>query len=172
VVVKREMTKKFLDEAYAGESMAHMRYAIFAEVAEKEGLKNIANLFKAISFAELVHARNHYNVLGHVNDTSNNLQICIDGEHYENTEMYPVYNNTAKLQEESEAQMSTHYALEAEKIHEKLYTEAKKLANDKKDVDYKKVYICPVCGYTVIGEAPEKCPVCGAPKEKFRLFEA
>jgi len=172
MVVKREMTKKFLEDAYAGESMAHMRYAIFAEKAEKEGLKNISNLFRAVSFAELVHARNHYNALGHLKDTPNNLQTCIDGEHFENTEMYPVYNNTAKLQEESEAQRSTHYALEAEKIHEKLYTEAKKIAEQKKDVDYKKVYICPVCGYTVIGEAPDKCPVCGTPKEKFRLFEA
>jgi rubrerythrin len=172
MAVKREMTKKFLEDAFAGESMAHMRYAIFAEKAEKEGLKNTSNLFRAVSFAELVHARNHYNALGHLKDTPDNLQTCIDGEHFENTEMYPVYNNTAKLQEESEAQISTHYALEAEKIHEKLYTEAKKIAEQKKDVDYKKVYICPVCGYTVIGEAPDKCPVCGAPKEKFRLFEA
>lgn len=172
MVVKREMTRKFLEDAYAGESMAHMRYAIFAEKAEKEGLKNISNLFRAVSFAELVHARNHYNALGHVHETPKNLQMAIDGEHFENTEMYPVYNNAAKLQEESEAQRSTHYALEAEKIHEKLYIEAKKAAEQKKDVDYKKVYICPVCGYTVIGEAPDKCPVCGAPKEKFRLFEA
>jgi len=48
MAVKREMTKKFLEDAYAGESMAHMRYAIFAEVAEKEGLKDIANLFRAL----------------------------------------------------------------------------------------------------------------------------
>ena len=29
-------------------------------------------------------------------------------------------------------------------------------------------WVCSVCGYVYEGaEAPEKCPVCGAPKEKF-----
>ena len=57
MVVERKMTKKFLEDAYAGESQAHMKYMIFAEVAEKEGFPNIAKLFRAIAFAELVHAK-------------------------------------------------------------------------------------------------------------------
>ncbi|HIH78233.1 MAG TPA: rubrerythrin family protein [Halobacteria archaeon] len=172
MTIKREMTKKFIEDAFAGESMAHMKYQIFSEVAKKDGFPNIANLFKAISFAELVHASNHYKSLGNVKKTEDNLQECINGENYEVNEMYPVFNNTAKLQEEKDAEKNTHYALEAEKIHEILYTEAKKLAEQKKDVEYKKIYICPVCGYTVIGEAPDKCPVCGTTKKKFVLFEA
>ncbi|MEM0110388.1 MAG: rubrerythrin family protein, partial [Desulfurococcus sp.] len=59
----RTMTRQFLLNAFGGESMAHMRYLIFAEIAEKEGFPNVARLFKAIAFAEQVHARNHYNVL-------------------------------------------------------------------------------------------------------------
>jgi len=172
MTIKREMTKKFIEDAFAGESMAHMKYQIFSEVAKKDGFPNIANLFKAISFAELVHASNHYKSLDNVKKTEDNLQECINGENYEVNEMYPVFNNTAKLQGEKDAEKNTHYALEAEKIHEKLYTEAKKLAEQKKDVEYKKIYICPVCGYTVIGEAPDKCPVCGTTKKKFVLFEA
>ncbi|MEA4928363.1 MAG: NADH peroxidase [Candidatus Limiplasma sp.] len=32
-------------------------------------------------------------------------------------------------------------------------------------------WVCSVCGYVYEGaEAPEKCPVCGAPKEKFTLM--
>lgn len=171
MVVQRKMTKRFLEDAYAGESQAHMRYLIFADVAEKEGFPNVAKLFRAIAFAELVHARNHYEALGNVKDTVENLQVAIDGETYEVEEMYPVYNNTAKLQGENEAVKSTHYALEAEKIHAELYKKAKKLTKQKKDIEIKKVYICSVCGYTAIDEAPEYCPVCGAPREKFVVFE-
>ena len=32
-------------------------------------------------------------------------------------------------------------------------------------------YVCSVCGYTVEGEAPEKCPVCGAVREVFVKME-
>jgi len=45
------------------------------------------------------------------------LQSSIDGETFEVNEMYPVYNNAAEFQGEKEAVRTTHYALEAEKIH-------------------------------------------------------
>jgi len=109
----KKMTEKFLNEAFAGESMAHMKYQIFSEIAEKEGFSNIARLFKAISYAEQVHATNHFRNLGNIGKTSENLQSGIDGETFEVEEMYPVYNNTAKLQGEKGAEISTHYALEA-----------------------------------------------------------
>ncbi len=32
-------------------------------------------------------------------------------------------------------------------------------------------YVCSVCGYTTDGSAPDKCPQCGAAKEKFNLQE-
>ncbi|USS41793.1 rubrerythrin family protein [Thermococcus aggregans] len=171
MVVERKMTKKFLEDAYAGESQAHMKYMIFAEVAEKEGFPNIAKLFRAIAFAELIHAKNHYRALGNVKDTPNNLQAAIDGETFEVEEMYSAYKAVAELQGEKEAIRSIHYALEAEKIHAELYKKAKELAEQKKDMEIKKVYICPVCGYTAVDEAPEKCPVCGVPREKFVVFE-
>ena len=34
-----------------------------------------------------------------------------------------------------------------------------------------KKFVCSVCGYTVEGEAPEKCPICGAVKEVFTALE-
>ncbi len=166
----RKMTEKFLNKAFAGESMAHMKYQIFSEIAEKEGFSNIARLFKAISYAEQVHATNHFRNLGNIGKTSENLQSGIDGETFEVEEMYPVYNNTAKLQGEKGAEISTHYALEAEKIHSELYKMAKDLAEKNKDIEKNDIYICPVCGFTHIGEPPDKCPVCGAPKDKFKKF--
>ena len=166
----RDMTKKFLEDAFAGESMAHMKYLIFADEAEKKGLKNLSNLFKAISYAEFVHARNHFRALKKLGDTPDNIQSCIDGETFEIEEMYPVYNEVAKLQGEKEAQITTHSALEAEKIHAEMYKKALKLVNEGKDYDADKIFICSVCGYTVEDEAPEKCPVCGAPKSAFLEF--
>jgi len=84
--------------------------------------------------------------------------------------MYPVYNEVAKLQGEKEAQITTHGALEAEKIHAEMYKKALTLVNEGKDYDADKIFICSVCGYTVEDEAPEKCPVCGAPKSAFLEF--
>lgn len=166
----KKMTERFLNDAFAGESMAHMKYLIFSEIAEKEGFPNISRLFKAISYAEQVHATNHLRNLGHIGKTTENLQTGIDGETFEIEEMYPVYNNTAKLQEEKGAELSTHYALEAEKIHAELYKMAKKLSQENKDIDIKEIYICPVCGYTHIGEPPDRCPVCGVSKDRFKKF--
>lgn len=166
----RDMTKKFLEDAFAGESMAHMKYLIFAEDAEGKGLKNLANAFRAIAFAEFVHAKNHFRALKKLGDTPENIESCISGETFEIEEMYPVYNEAAKFQGEREAQISTHYALEAEKIHAVMYKKALQLINDGKDYDASRIYICPVCGHTVENEAPDKCPVCGAPKSAFVGF--
>jgi rubrerythrin len=32
------------------------------------------------------------------------------------------------------------------------------------------VYVCGVCGWTVEGEAPDVCPICGAKHERFVKF--
>jgi len=165
-----KMTKANLEAAFAGESQAHMKYTIFADQAEAEGFPEVARLFRAIAFAERVHATNHLRELGGIGNTAANLQTGIDGEHFENMEMYPAYNAVAKLQEEKGAMLSIHYALEAEKIHEGMYTEAKQLVEAGKDLKSQPIYICPKCGYTVIGEPPDKCPICSLPKGEFRKF--
>jgi hypothetical protein len=112
-----EMTQANLEAAFAGESQAHMKYKIFADKAEEEGYPQVARLFRAISFAEQVHATNHFRQLQGIGETADNLGVAIGGENYENTEMYPSFNAVAKLQGEKGAMLSIHYALEAEKIH-------------------------------------------------------
>lgn len=164
------MTQANLEAAFAGESQAHMKYKIFADQAEEEGFPEIARLFRAISFAEQVHAANHFRQLHGAGTTAENLQAGIDGENYENTEMYPSFFAVAKEQGEKGAMVSIHYALEAEKIHEAMYGDAKKLVESGQDRDGLPVYICPVCGYTVIGEPPEVCPVSRTPRDKFVKF--
>ncbi len=166
----RKMTEENLKAAFAGESQAHMRYLIFAEAAEREGKPNIARLFRAIAYAEQVHAANHLGELGGIGKTPENLAEAIAGETFEVEEMYPAYLAVAELQGEAGARRAIHYALEAEKIHARMYEKAKEAAAKGQDIELKTVYICPVCGYTVEGEAPEYCPVCGAPREKFKSF--
>lgn len=166
----KTMTKENLKAAFAGESQAHMKYLIFADTADKEDKPNIARLFRAIAYAEQVHATNHFKALQELNGTPDNLQVAINGENFEVDEMYPAYDAVAKLQDEKTAEKSIHYAIEAEKIHASLYEEARKLALNDSDISGEDIYICPVCGYTVKGAAPDKCPVCGISKDKFVKF--
>ena len=166
----RKMTQANLEAAFAGESQAHMKYNIFADKAEKEGYPEVARLFRAIAYAERVHATNHLRELGGIGDTAANLEAAMGGENYENTEMYPAFDAVAKLQEEKGAIRSIHYALEAEKIHEVMYGEAQGSVKAGQDIESAPVFVCPVCGHTAIGKAPDKCPVCGLPKKKYREF--
>ncbi|MGC8976862.1 MAG: rubrerythrin family protein [Candidatus Ratteibacteria bacterium] len=166
----KKMSEKVLFEAFSGESMAHMKYLAFADVAEKEGFKNIARLFRAIAYAEQVHATNHARVLGFIKNVEENLQTAIEGENYEVEEMYPSFDAVVNLFGENEGHRSIHYALEAEKIHSKLYSEAKESVKKGKDIDITEIYICPVCGYTHIGSPPQTCPVCNITSDKFKKF--
>jgi len=166
----KEMTKTNLSAAFAGESQAHLKYLVFADLAEREGLPNIARLFRAAAFAEQMHATAHLKALGGMSTTVNNLEAAIGGETFEVNEMYPAYMATAKEQDEKQAETSMFRAFEAEKVHAQLYTRAKEAAQAKKDFDLGAIYVCEVCGWTVEGTPPEKCPLCGAPQSRFRKF--
>jgi len=166
----RKMTQRNLENAFAGESQAHMRYLIFSDAAAKEGKPNIARLFQAIAFAEQVHATNHLTALAGIQRTPDNLDTAIGGETFEVEEMYPVYHNDAQFQNEMGAATSTLHALEAEKVHARMYREAREAAVKGQDLKLGPVHICPVCGFTGEGEPPERCPVCGAAAKVFRKF--
>ena len=164
------MTEANLKSAFAGESQAYTRYTIFADKAEEEGYPNVAKLFRAIAYAERVHAANHLNALAMINTSAANLQEAIDGETFEVQEMYPAYKAVADLQGEKRASRSMNWALEAEKVHAGMYEKARQAVLSGKGPKVGDVYICERCGWTVEGEPPDKCPVCGAKKEKFRKF--
>ncbi len=182
--VQNDMTADFLRQAYSGESMAHMRYLIWGEIAQREGFPNIQRLFNGIAYAEWAHANNHFLVLGErkgpytvaaggvfgVSNTVDNLQGAIDGELHEVQQMYPVYLEAARFQNEKDAERVFHYALEAEKIHATLFKQAQDSAKQGKDISLDKLYVCSICGHTGIGDAPDVCPICGVKKEKFKSF--
>ncbi len=166
----RKMTEQNLWSAFAGESQAHMKYLIYSDAAQKSRMPNVARLFQAISYAEQVHAANHLRALSGVHETPENLDAAIGGETFEVEEMYPVYHGAAELQGEKEAEKSTFYALEAEKIHARMYGKAKEAAVKGQDLILGEVYVCPVCGHTGEGEPPAVCPVCGADRKAFKKF--
>ena len=166
----KEMTKDNLKAALAGESQAHIKYLAFSARAEKEKKPNIARLFKAISHAEQVHATNHLREMGGIGDTVANLGGAVAGENFEVDEMYAAYMAVADLQGEKNAKRSMNYANEAEKIHAGYYAEAKKLAEAGADWEIGQIFVCPVCGFTHIGEPPDHCPVCNTKKELFSAF--
>ncbi len=167
----RDMTKANLEAAFAGESQAHMKYLIFADQAEKDGLPNVARIFRANAYAEQVHATGHFKVMKKLEDTSSNLQTGINGETFEVEEMYPAYHAVAELQDERGAMRSTRWAMEAEKVHAELYTEAKQAVDSGQDATVEKMYVCSVCGWTGVGEPPDNCPLCNAKKEFLKTFE-
>ncbi len=166
----QDMTAQNLRAAFAGESQAHMKYTVFADVADKAGLKEVARLFRAVAHAERVHATNHLKELSGVGETASNLKEAQGGEQYEVEQMYPAFKEVARLQGEKGAVRSMHYALEAEKIHEKMYRDAEEMVLIGKDIEGRPVYVCPTCGFTVIGDPPTKCPVCALPAAEFLKF--
>lgn len=164
-------TKENLEFAFAGESQANRKYVFFAEKAGEEGHERIARLFRAAAEAETVHARNHLRVMQGIKSTKENLIAAIGGENYEFTEMYPAFIKQAETDGDKKAADSFDLANKVEQIHHRLYEDALNRLEKGETMELKPFYVCPYCGNTVEGEAPEKCPVCGAPKKMFRLIE-
>jgi len=178
------MTAANLRSAFGGESMAHMRYLVWAGKAEADGFPNVGRLFRAISRAEQAHASGHFLAMRNeagdalvaagggfgLGPTSENLAGAIAGEVFEVEQMYPAYLAVAEAQNEKAAVRSMGYALEAEKIHAEMFAAAKEATDAGNDADLGPVRICTLCGHTLEGDAPESCPVCAARKEKYVTF--
>lgn len=165
--MKLSKTIENLKNAFAGESQANRRYLAFARKAEKEGFMQVAKLFRAAAEAETIHALNHLKLVGEVKSTTENLKAAVSGETFEFEKMYPEYIDVAKREENPEATWSFRVANKVEQIHAVFFSKA--LETLRKNREFAKIeyYVCGVCGNTVEGSAPEKCPICKAPKTKF-----
>ncbi len=162
-------TQDNLKYAFAGESQANRKYLAFAEKADQEGYRQVAKLFRAAAAAETVHALNHLRVIGAVGKTRDNLNSAIAGETSEFREMYPRFIEDAKKEKASDAAiLSLDVANKVEKIHAGLYKQALDNLGNNRETDY---YVCSICGNTGENGAPERCPICNAPKEMFRKID-
>lgn len=156
-----------LKSAFAGESQANRRYLAFARKAEKEGFLQVAQLFRAAAEAETIHALNHLGLVGEIKSTTENLESAVSGETFEFEKMYPEYIDVAKQEGNSQAAWSFDVANKVEQIHAGLFSKALETLKNNKEFAKVEYYVCGVCGNTVENTSPEKCPICGAPKEKF-----
>jgi rubrerythrin len=140
--------------AFAGESQASQKYLAFAKKAEKEGLRNIATLFRTAAEAERIHAEGHLGAMDGIGSTAENLGVAIAGETYEYKEMYPPMLKQAQA-EGHKAKRMFDYKLALEAVRQG------------KDLPQDKIYLCPVCGDIEFGAPPETCPVCKAKGSSF-----
>jgi len=156
-----------LKEAFAGESQANRKYLAFAKQAEADGYPQVARLFRSAAEAETVHAHAHLRVMGGIKTTAENIQAGIDGEGFEFQEMYPKFVAEAEAEGNKAAETSFRNAMTVEEIHHGLYKEALEAVKEGKDLPEAKIFVCTVCGNTVTGEPPDKCPICGVAHDRF-----
>jgi len=91
------LTIQNLESAFAGESMAHIKYRYFARLCREAGDEATAKVFEDTAEQELLHAFGHAELLFPKANMSpaKALQFAIEGETYEYTEMYPSFRNAA-----------------------------------------------------------------------------
>ena len=156
-------TEENLKTAFAGESQARNKYDYFAKVARKENYLYIAKMFEETADNEKQHAKDEFKLLKGIGDTKTNLKAAIEGEHYENTEMYPQMQKDAEQEGNTKAANLFKQVAKVEREHEARYK--KLLEMVEKGTVFKREkpirWKCSKCGYIYEGkEPPEKCPSC------------
>jgi len=86
-----------LEAAFAGESMAHAKYRYFAKIARAEGREEVARVFEETAAQEVQHALGHLDLLYPRSgmSTARCLEMEMEGETYEYSDMYPGFLKAA-----------------------------------------------------------------------------
>jgi rubrerythrin len=92
------VTIKNLEAAFAGESMAHIKYMYFAKICRAAGDTETAKVFEETAAQEVQHAFGHLDLLYPAAEMTpaRALEMAIAGETYEYTEMYPQFRHLAE----------------------------------------------------------------------------
>lgn len=179
-------TQKNLRRAFAGESMARNKYTFFAKQARKEGFRGIARIFQETADNERAHAeelQEHMKgtpstelidyTVAPLGDTKFNLREAINGEHWENTKIYPLFKEIALKENQRKIASVFQEISEVEEEHEKRYRAL--LRNLKEGKIFKRSqavqWKCLNCGYVHKGKsAPATCPACGKPRAWYEIW--
>ena len=166
-------TKKNLEDAFAGESMARNKYDYFASIAKKEGFVQISKIFQETALNEEEHAKLWAKQLELMGETKKNLEEAAKGENYETTDMYPRMAKEAEEEGHNDVAALFKNVGEAERAHENRYR--KLIENIEVDRVFKREEVrkwkCNNCGYIHEGKgAPNECPSCLHPQAHFGLF--
>ncbi|MDO8787588.1 MAG: rubrerythrin family protein [Sulfuritalea sp.] len=94
----QSVTIRNIESAFAGESMAHIKYRYFAKLCRAAGDEVTAKTFEETAAQEVLHAFGHLDLLYPAAEMNpaRCLQMAIDGETYEYTEMYPQFRHAAE----------------------------------------------------------------------------
>ena len=165
-------TKKNLEAAFAGESMATNKYTYFASKAKKDGYVGISEIFTETAGNEREHAKLWFKYLegGEIRSTAENLAAAAAGENEEWTHMYKEFAATADAEGFHEIAEKMRGVADVEAAHEKRYRAlmARLESGEVFKRDDVVVWKCQNCGHLHIGkEAPEVCPVCAHPRSYF-----
>jgi len=115
------VTIKNLESALAGESQAHIKYRYFAKIAREEGYEDVAKHFEETADQEIKHAWGHLELLLGKPNTKECLQMAIDGETYEYTQMYPTMMNEAIVEDNQQAALEAQHQIDESKEHAKQF---------------------------------------------------
>ncbi len=168
-----------LQRAFGGEVNAHHRYLEAAKVAESEGRRDVAALFRACATAEQAHADRHVEAIAwtsggearammarlSLGTTLENLQLAAALEDYEVQSLYPALLERAKTEGHTEAVRSFNFALSAEREHARLLRSA--LDRWNAGAGPAAFHVCPKCGKTVVDVTFPKCPNCFTSARRF-----
>lgn len=181
-------TETNLMKAFAGEAMARNRYTYYSKVAREEGYEQIAAIFLETADNEKMHAKRFFKFFGADNipieisdisyptglsDTLTNLEYAIEGEHDENSCMYPEHARIAREEGFDSIAACYEAIIQSEKAHEARY---RALYEDvKNDKVFRKdepvIWKCRKCGYPFEGkDAPYACPACLHPRAFFEVY--
>jgi ferredoxin hydrogenase len=156
-------TEKNLMEAFSGESQARNKYTFFAQVAQREGFDQIAEIFMKTARNEQEHAKIWYEELGNIGNTAENLLQAAEGENYEWTDMYDRFARDAEEEGFPELAARFRKVAEVEKAHEARYRALLSNVQSKKvfEKSEETTWECRICGHLARGnKAPEVCPIC------------
>lgn len=172
--LKGSQTEKNLQTAFAGESQAHTKYQYYASQAKKDGYVQIQNIFLETAKNEKEHAKLWFKALhdGTMPDTMANLADAADGEHFEWTDMYAEFAETARKEGFADLAQLFDGVAGVEKEHEERYRKliARIEGGEVFQRDGVYAWKCNNCGHIHIGkEAPQVCPVCNHPREYFEI---
>jgi acyl-CoA hydrolase/ferritin len=118
--LKGSKTEKNLEDAFAEESRAQNTYMYYADAARKEGHDHIADFFLEIAKNEGEHARRHFELLGHIKDTRENLEGAVEKEKYEGALMYSEFAKTARAEGFEEIAASIERMSKVEARHQEI----------------------------------------------------
>lgn len=186
--IRDSKTAENLLKAFAGESQARNRYTYYAEIAENEGLIQIANIFLETAGNERAHARRFFGFLSAefrgkdvamsaaypvgLGTTEDNLRYAAAGEYEEWSKLYPSFGDVAEQEGFDEIAACFRKVAEAEVRHEQRFLalnknlEAGYVFSRPEVVEWK----CTNCGFVHSGKtAPAICPTCLYTQSYFEL---